>query len=252
MLTRQHLESRGHQVVAVANGREALQAIERQSFDIVLLDEEMPGLTGTQVLRAVREREKERPHSIVVALTGYNTEADRDRLLGAGFNSVIGKPFRLDTLEATLRGSLSKESSVAKENASIAVPKPPADDLLNRVGGDKRLLLRMIQTFLQDIPQRLKDIRNAIQQKKGDRLAFLAHALKGPLGIFGAEKAAESCRRLQEFGRNGSYADAVREFDSLKEEIAQLEANLRGYAGQKGPPGPGVKPKTKCPNRESK
>lgn len=252
MLTQQHLESRGHQVVAVANGREALRAFQRQFFDVVLLDEEMPGLTGTEVLRAIREHEREHAHSIVIAMTGYNSEPDRERLLQAGFNSVIGKPFRLDMLEATLRSSLEKESSGAKQTASVAVSESPADELLNRVGGDKKLLRRMIQTFLRDSPQRLRDIRNAIQQKKGVQLGSLAHAFKGSLGIFGAEKAVQCCRRLQELGGRGSYAEATQVLDSLKEEIAQFEANLRVYAGQKGPPGPGVKSKTKRLNRESK
>lgn len=252
MLTQQQLESHGHRVVAVGNGEEALRALRRQAFDIVLLDEEMPVMSGTQVLQAIRTEEMEHPPPVVIALTGYNTDSDRDRLLQAGFNSVIGKPFRLGTLDAILHISMGKEPPRVPENAGDAVSASTEEGFLNRVGGDRKLLQRMIQTFLRDGPQRLKEIRRAIRQKQGDKLASLAHALKGPLGIFGANRAAERCQELQEFGRGGNYAEAARRYDSLKEEIALLEANLRGYAGQKSPSGPGAQPKTERIIRGSK
>ena len=245
MLTRQHLESHGHVVVAVTNGEEALQAARRQSFDVILLDEEMPVMSGTQALRAIRSAQEGRAHSIVIALTGYNTEPDCDRLLGAGFDSVIGKPFRMDALLATLQGPIQKETLGAASLASPAAPEATADDLLKRVGGDRDLLRRMIHTFLRNAPKQLEQICKAIRQKRAGKLAFSAHGLKGPLSIFGARKAAECCQELETFGRSGSLADAGKSYDQLKEEIAALEANLRGYAGLKRSPGPGARSKTK-------
>ncbi|HYA62030.1 MAG TPA: response regulator [Candidatus Sulfotelmatobacter sp.] len=252
MLMQQHLESRGHLVVAAANGEEALQALQRQSFDVIFLDEEMPVMSGTQALQAIRSGKEDRAHSIVIALTGYNTEPDRERLLRAGFDFVIGKPFRMDALLAMLQGPIQKDAMGAAALASLAPPVATADDLLKRVGGDPELLRRMIHTFLRNAPKQLEQIRKAIRQKRSDRVAFCAHALKGPLGIFGARKAAERCQELEKFGQSGSLADAGKRYNQLKEEIAVLEANLRGYAGLKRPPGPGAQPKTKRQNRGSK
>jgi len=245
ILVTQQLESQGHRVVAVANGEKVLQALRRQIFDVVLLDEEMPGMSGTQVLRAIREGEKQYAASTVIAVTGYDTETDRDRLLSAGFQSVIGKPFRLDALEAILRNCATKEPLRTEEAPLGAVSASTKEGLLNRVGGDEQLLRRIVATFLQDAPKRLQEIRRAIRRRQGDKLASLSHAMKGPLGIFGADRAASYCRELQELGRKGDFAGAARGYESLKEEIAQLESNLRGYAGKKGASSPGVDLKTK-------
>lgn len=252
MLTQEHLENHGHVVVAVGNGEEALEALQRQSFDVILLDEEMPVMSGTQALRVIRGREQGHAHSMVIALTGYNTEPDRDRLLRAGFDSVIGKPFRLDALSAILQGSLQKDTLGPATSASLAHSESAADDLLKRVGGDPDLLRRMVNTFLRNAPKQLEEIRRAIRLKRADRLAFCAHALKGPLSIFAARKAADCCQELENLGRSGSLADAAKSYNQLQEEIAALEANLRGYARLKRPPGSGAQTKRKRQKRSSK
>lgn len=232
LLTKEHLESSGHRVLAVTSGAEALAAFAEESFDVILLDEEMPGMTGTQVLRKIRAGQNPANPAPVIALTGYNTDTDRQRLLEAGFNAVLGKPFRFDVLEAILNdfaaGAFPSRNPRAAPPAHADSPQP-----LARLGGDQELLARMARTFMKDVPRRLAEVQKSICQKDGKQLASLVHALKGSLGIFGADKAAELCRDLQELGRNDNFADAARTLVSLKEAIAELEVNLRGYAGKK-------------------
>ena len=238
LLAKQQLETCGHSVVAVGNGEDALHALRQQSFDVILLDEEMPGMRGTDVLRAIRGGEKQFAHLVVIALTGYNTEPDKERLLQAGFDAVLGKPFRLDLLEATLRATAKGGPSSAAQPVSLASPNASPSDPLARVGGDEQLLRSMAQTLLRDLPPRLAKLRKSIHEKRGDTLAFEAHALKGSLSVFGAEKAAALCRALQECGKGARFADAALTFAALKEAIGELERNLRGYAGQKRATGP--------------
>jgi CheY-like chemotaxis protein len=245
LLTTVQLERCGHHVVAVANGQEALGALQRESFDVILMDEEMPVMNGPQALSAIREREKDHGRMVLIALTGNDTAQDRERLLRAGFDSVIRKPFRLEALDATLRSSLESALSGALEHGEGAAPHATFDDLAQRVGGDEKLLRRMIQTFLREIPKRLSGIQQAIQQKRGENLTFLAHALKGSVSIFAANRACQHCQELQELGRNSNFSEASRVYESLREEIAELEANLRGYARQKSSPSSGVSPKAK-------
>jgi len=231
-LTAHQLEQSGHSVVAAADGVAALAEFDRAAFDVVLLDEQMPGLSGVEVLRAMRARDPGR-HQIVIALTGFNTEPDRLRLLREGFDSVIGKPFRLDQLEATLFSALEPRTSSPRADPQPAdSPLGVPDDLLPSVGGDKKLLLRLIRTFLRDTPKRLNQIESAIRRNRPENLASSAHALKGSVGIFGAEAAHQYCQQLQEMGRGREWSRASQTLKLLKEEIAKVEANLRGYAGQ--------------------
>jgi CheY-like chemotaxis protein len=93
LLTKEQLENAGHNVVAVANGEAALRALREEApFDLILLDEEMPGMTGSEVLRAIRAGEKSSGHIVAIALTGYNTEQDEERLLK--FNSILSSESR--------------------------------------------------------------------------------------------------------------------------------------------------------------
>jgi signal transduction histidine kinase/CheY-like chemotaxis protein len=243
MLTTHQLERSGHHVVAVANGQEVLDALQSESFDVVLLDENMPVMGGLQALRAIREREKNSGPIVVIALTGYNSEPDRERLLRAGFDSVIGKPFRLDALDALLRDSTGSVTPAKEASTTANSVQTPVANLLDRVGGDEKLARKMIATFLHDVPQRMLGIQKAIKQKNGEGLASLAHALKGSVSIFDAQEARDHAQKLQDLGRAKEFRGLARVYEQLKEEIAELEANLRGYAGQKRSPGQGAKQK---------
>ena len=229
LLVASQLQQAGHSVVDVADGKAALAEINRAPFDVILLDEHMPGLSGVDVLHAIRANERT-TRQAVIALTGYNSEPDRLRLLHEGFDFVIGKPFSLSQVESTLLSVL--------RGGHVSEPTPPptpSHDLLQTVGGDRKLLLRMIRTFLRDLPKRLAQIETAIQRGNAAKLESSAHALKGTVAIFGSICAREYCQELQDIGRGRELSGAGVTLKALKEEIAKLEANLanlRGYAGQ--------------------
>jgi signal transduction histidine kinase/CheY-like chemotaxis protein len=247
-LTAMQLERRGYRVVAVRNGQEALEALKRERFDVVFLDEDMPVMTGVQVVRAIRQQQKDPDSVLVIALTGYNSDPDRERLIAAGFDAVIGKPFRIDELDAFLRGGTADpppEQNVDRTAAAAGAEQTPLAQLLDRVGGDETLARQMIAIFLRDAAKRIAGIQKAVKAKNGQTLASLAHALKGSVSIFGAEAARGSAERLQDMGRANDFAGAASVCKQLKEEIAKLQANLRGYAGQNRSRTAGANPKTK-------
>jgi two-component system, sensor histidine kinase and response regulator len=233
LLTANQLERGGHHVVAVADGAKALEALRHEKFDVILMDEQMPRMNGIEALHAIREREQEFGRAVVIALTGYNTDPDRERLMGVGFDGVIGKPFRMSSLQELLLRPAESIASSAAAQPPESGKQDSEPDLLQRVGGDAKLLRKMIGTFQRDTPKRMAEIQKAIRQENSEKLASVAHALKGSVSIFSAEKARQHCQQLQELGRNGQVSGAAEIYDLLKEEIAELEANLRVYAGQK-------------------
>lgn len=232
-LTTHQLERSGHHVHAVCNGSEALSALLQEHFDVILLDEEMPAMGGVQAAHTIRENEaRAGSHAFLIALTGNNTEDDRARLRREGFDAVLGKPFRLEGLVEILEAAGSTL-------ALTSVPKKPAaaisagiDDLLGRIGGDKKLLNKMIRTFLRDTPIRIAALQKALHRKDADEIASLAHALKGSVSIFLAQHARDRAQELEDLGRKSELSGATAVYAALKEEIAKLEENLRGYAKQ--------------------
>jgi CheY-like chemotaxis protein/HPt (histidine-containing phosphotransfer) domain-containing protein len=235
------LQQSGYIVSLASNGEAALQASRQQRFHVILLDEEMPLMNGVEVVRAIRQdyaAEKERP--IFIAVTGNNTPEDVERLIEAGFDSVIGKPFRLEALQKRLQElSQSAGKSIANpttenRDGQFAGSEENSVNLLERMGGDLRLLGRVASTFLRDLPARMSAVQIAIERNDARALAQSAHALKGSAGIFGASAVRKHAQSLEDFGKKNELSGVVAAFAALKEEIANLEENLRGYAQQTG------------------
>jgi signal transduction histidine kinase/CheY-like chemotaxis protein len=232
-LTAYQLKRSGHKVVTAKDGKQALKAFRSDSFDIILLDQEMPGMRGDEVARAIRKDEQgKKTRVFLVASTGNTTSEDARRLKLAGFDDVLGKPFRLEDLNLILSSSPAAMSASEAPSMYSAARDATLKELVARVGGDEKLLKRMIHTFLRDTPKRVAGIASAIRRKDHETLASLAHALKGSVSIFGAEAAHKHSQELQELGRSAELSRASEVLSSLKEDIAKLQANLRGYANQ--------------------
>jgi signal transduction histidine kinase/HPt (histidine-containing phosphotransfer) domain-containing protein/ActR/RegA family two-component response regulator len=232
-LTAYQLKRSGHKVVIAKDGIHALKAFRSGSYDVVLLDQEMPGMTGEEVARAIRKIEQgKKKHAFLVASTGNTALEDTRRLKQAGFDDVLGKPFRLEDLNLLLSSSPSAKPATHAPSIPSSPPGASFADLVTRVGGDEKLLKRMIRTFLRDTPKRVAGIAAAIRKKNPEALASIAHALKGSVSIFGAEASRKLSQELQELGRSHELSKASEVLRLLKEEIAKLQANLRGYANQ--------------------
>ena len=98
------IEKRSHRVVVANNGREVLAALEKESFDLVLMDVQMPGLDGFEATAAIREKEKQRcgGHLPIVAMTAHAIKGDRERCLAAGMDDYLAKPLRVQELNDLL------------------------------------------------------------------------------------------------------------------------------------------------------
>ena len=231
-LTCHQLKRAGHTVVVAKSGTEALRKIRSGVYDVILLDHEMPGMTGDEVAAAVRKSEAgKKARAFLIASTGNTSPEDVLHLQQAGFDSVLSKPFQLEDLYRVLPASPSTLNDPALSK-SVRPAQASFNDLLARIGGDAKLLGRMIRTFLLDTPKRMSAIATALRRRDAEALASLAHALKGSVSLFGAEPARKLAQDLQEIGRAGDLSPARAVFDSLQEEIANLLENLRGYAKQ--------------------
>jgi CheY-like chemotaxis protein len=244
-LTAHQLKRSGHKVVVAKDGAHALKTFHAAPFDVALLDQEMPGMTGDEVARAIRKTEQgKKKRTFLVASTGNTTSEDVRRLKQAGFDEVLGKPFRLEDLNHILSSAPVAKPVSQPQPQRASAPGASIAEIVARVGGDEKLLKRMIHTFLSDTPKRLAGIAAAIRRKNPEALGSLAHALKGSVSIFGAEAAQKRAHELQEIGRSSELSGAAEVLALLKEEIAKLQANLRGYANQTP-----ARPKSKRDNR---
>ncbi|HXN98992.1 MAG TPA: response regulator [Candidatus Acidoferrales bacterium] len=233
------LKKRGHSVSSAADGLEALAAIERTQFDVVLMDEEMPRMNGLEATRAIRKTEAATGrHVRVIGLTGNASYEDERRCLDAGMDAFISKPVRMDKLYEAVEsiGEAAKQPTDAQSGQDSSAPvqaaragtdgETAAAHLHRATGGNEKLQRSLIKTFLQDAPKTILLIQRAIAAKDAQKLAGSAHALKGSIAIFGAAKAVAIAANLQAMGRSGDLLGADSQFRALESEFARLKPEL--------------------------
>jgi CheY-like chemotaxis protein len=226
------LEKLGHEVHLCGNGRQTLELLERQSFDLVFMDVQMPELDGIQVTQRVRKKEQNSGrHLPIVAMTAHAMMGDRERCLASGMDDYVSKPIQAEELCRVVNALHERNATVAKKPPEMEYSGPPIDleAALARLDGDRALFSEVGAMFIQDSFRQLAELRNAIDQADADKLTRTAHALKGSLGYFEAVPACAAAKKLEAMGsrRNLSGASETlfaleREMDRLRMAIAEI------------------------------
>jgi PAS domain S-box-containing protein len=230
------LEKWGHRIVVANNGKETLDLLDKQPFDVVLMDLQMPEMDGVKATAAIRA--KEGPHGLhipIIAMTAHALKGDRERCLAAGMDGYVSKPIKSAELFAALEvlvpvpDELEPAMNGTVNGVASEVSSGPAFDkaaLLRYVDGDMALLGKIVKRFLEKSPQMLARIEEAISRRDPKALEFNAHALKGTVGNFFAESAREAALRLEVLGREGKVAEAGPAYTQLEREVNRLRGGL--------------------------
>jgi signal transduction histidine kinase/DNA-binding response OmpR family regulator len=214
------LERRGHRVTIAGNGREALDAIGRHPFDVVLMDVQMPEMGGFEATAAMRAAGLSVP---IIAMTAHAMKGDRERCLAAGMDEYLTKPLDSRQLCAMVEGIVSARGPAGWSDQPLDVPEP----VLARVGGDRQLLAEISRLFVDDAPQHLERIRLAFEARDGDALRRAAHGLKGAAANFEADGVVSAARALEEMGRTARFDDYESAWRALTVETDRLLTLLR-------------------------
>ena len=223
------LEFLGCTCTIARHGREALVALEKDTFDAVLMDCQMPEMDGYEATAAIRQREASHGaerRMPIIALTAGAVEGDRDKCLAAGMDDYLSKPFSLDQLERTLRQWLPHIPVV--ESGDPHVDPKVIEGMLVLGGGGRELLTKMIRIYLGDAPVHIAAIREGMASADATAIARSAHALKSSSANLGAAALSELCQRLERHCRAGSSAGADGMVAMIEEEFAHVAADLSG------------------------
>jgi CheY-like chemotaxis protein len=231
------IERRGHSVIVAENGREAVEAIERHKFDLVLMDVQMPEMGGLEATRVIREKEKGSGHHLpIIAMTAHAMQGDREQCLEAGMDGYLAKPIDPKTFLQTVEGisarSVGSESAENEETAGLAGALD-GKALLARFSGNRKLLRNIVKTFREDCPRMMGRIRNALTARDAVALADSAHALKGSIGNFGDSAALETTREMEKAARQGKLDGTWELYATLEDQIASLLPALHTIGAQK-------------------
>ena len=228
------LEKRGFDVTVVSDGNGALAALERQRFDVVLMDIQMPGMDGLEATAAIRNRETATgAHIPIIALTAHAMKGDRERCISAGMDAYISKPIRskelFETIEHVLPGTATGPLPPEKGRGP---DKPLFDEalLLSRTEGSAELCGLLVKTFLQEYPTHVAALSQALQQQDAKALAAAAHALKGAVANFTKGGALQATIALESVSRQGDLQAADTAYRALTAELDRLQAALTEFS----------------------
>ena len=235
------LDSLGCQAEVAGNGQEAVEAVAKTHYDLILMDCQMPVMDGFAATAAIRRREREQGRNPlpIIALTANVMKGFREQCLAAGMDEYLSKPFQPEQLEHLLHRWLPTSPTAAVSRADPS-PLPPAVDAdqppfdpgaLDRIRALQRpgapdLVSKLIDLYLQSAPDWLGRLRDAVAAGDAEALRQAAHGLKSSSGNLGAQPLVALCKTLEERGRMRQLDDAPALLAAVETQYQQLREAL--------------------------
>ncbi|MGB3513710.1 MAG: response regulator [Microcoleaceae cyanobacterium] len=239
------LKKLGYRADVAGNGIEVLEALQRQSYDVVLMDVQMPEMDGLEATRQIRQQWSAELSPRIIAVTANAMSEDREECLKAGMDDFITKPIRVKELEQVLQKSQRINTDILKSqsnkqlsnnipnNSKMKMGMKPILDvrMLESIAsmGDEELLSEIIQDYLKYSPGRLKAIREAIATDDPKKLRMAAHNMRSSGANLGAVSLASICNKLENLGRADTTTGAAELFPLLEIEYEGFQKALINF-----------------------
>ncbi|MDP2216877.1 MAG: PAS domain S-box protein [Methanolobus sp.] len=231
------LKKLGLRVDTVANGAEALKALEMIPYDLVLMDVQMPEMDGLEATRLIREPgsavlDQEIP---IIAMTAHAMKGDREQFIGSGMDDYISKPVSMETLKRVLDKWLATIQREGNEGTlshtdKDAPAKPLVFDkeaLFERIMGDEDLARRLIAIFLKDMPKHVYELRETIEKGEVSGVSAYAHKIKGASANLGGMALNDVASQMEKASNMGKLEDIAAIMPELEKQYDLLAEQLQ-------------------------
>jgi CheY-like chemotaxis protein len=232
------LQRAGHHVTVAGNGQQAIDTLARESFDVVLMDVQMPIMDGLEATAVIREREQESGgHVPIIAMTAAAMKGDRERCLEGGMDAYVSKPIDPEELFATIAEQIVNRQTAAPSASRDAMGDRVCqvdvpvdfDAALKQFPGGTVDMRSLAEVFLQECQQLTGEIRQGISTGDARTLRRAAHTLKSSAEIFVARRLAAIARELEQLGRNEQMNDAQSRLAALEQAADETCQAVRGW-----------------------
>jgi CheY-like chemotaxis protein len=250
----------GYQADVAANGIEALGALKRQPYDVVLMDVQMPEMDGLEATRTIRREWPADKGPYIIAMTANAMAQDREMGVAAGMDDYLTKPIQVEELTtalgksralapalapalhametgategarqggpgATLAPQPEHADSQVQQQASASLDLDGLKRLRRTVGEDPTVLAELIDTFLADAPRLLADLRRSLERGDAAGVCLAAHSLKSNGAAFGAQAFSDLCKEMEAAGKAGALDGADHLLTQVEAEYERVKTAL--------------------------
>ncbi|MBP7687251.1 MAG: PAS domain S-box protein [Thermoflexales bacterium] len=228
-LALQMLRKMGYRADVAGNGLEVLEALERQPYDVVLMDVQMPELDGLETTRRIRAPGRtgfNQPR--IIAMTANAMQGDREVCLDAGMDDYLSKPIQVKELQAALERwgqNLCPIEPAAPDEPPAMIDWSKLDDLRAlQADGDGDFALEMVNLYLESVPALIDAIRQSIAAADAPGLQRNAHTLKGSSASLGVLQVAARCADLEKLGRDRTVEGGQALLSEVEQEFDRARA----------------------------
>ncbi|MCB2149310.1 MAG: response regulator [Deltaproteobacteria bacterium] len=234
-----HLRNAGFQVDLAENGREAVTAYERNEYNMILMDIQMPVMDGYKATRTIRQMEAARAKGDtqtrripIIAMTAHSLEGDREKCLSAGTDDYISKPLKKDKLLSMVAKWIDSAHPLSAVPVSSEKKRPPDQDAapmdygraLEEFDNDKAFLMEVLTGFIKNVAGQIDTLREAAANGEADTVISESHSIKGGASNLTADALAGIAADLEKDGKAGVLTQANEKIENLKKELQRVEA----------------------------
>jgi two-component system, sensor histidine kinase and response regulator len=235
------LQRLGHECVVAASGTEALDAVSREKFDIVLMDIQMPDMDGYEATRRIRRMPAPMRELPIIAITAHALAGEREKCIAAGMNDYLAKPVSLEQVGAVIRLWASRESKetpaapdVMEQDDQYVLDRERVSSFLAISRTQEGFLEGLVKTFREDVPSRIDALRAASANGDTNDLALAAHAMKSSCGSVGAKRMLAMASSLEANARSGKLDGADAAIEQLAAEFRRVMVAYDGIIRRSG------------------
>ncbi len=231
-LIRTMLRKAGYEPTIVSNGKEAIQALENDKYDLLLMDVQMPEMDGFEATKLIRNTESDYNNIPIIAMTAHAMQGDKEKCINMGMDDYLTKPIQPKLLFQTIK----KWTDAIKQNKDTKLEKTKEKQMhtekslpinlnsaLERCAGDKEFLNEMLIEFLELASGQIDELKQAIESNDAETLAKVAHSVKGASANLGAEKLSETALKLEKCGKEAQLQEAEKLLNELNNQIKELD-----------------------------
>ncbi len=226
------LMKQGYIVETTGNGKEAIDALKKQRFDIVLMDVQMPEMDGIEATQIIRKSKSDYfdPKIPIIAVTAHAFEEDKEHFLKVGMNGCVIKPFQKQELFieinklVPIKVEINKTETIQHKDKSDVIHKAEA---LERLDGDKELLKEICDLFIDDAPKQMGVLKQAMENSDTDMTERQAHSIKSASANIGADSLSEKAMVIELSAKDKNLNDVKNLYKGLENEFEKVMQMLK-------------------------